>query len=58
MRVVAVTKSEDVPLKAVDGKQTFAYWNIVGLVQPIRLALTYSGDNDIVEIRLEPGFGT
>jgi glutathione S-transferase len=54
MPVIVVTKSEDVPLAAVDGKLTIVYWNIVGLVQPIRLLLAQA-DADYVDVRIEGG---
>ena len=54
MRVIVVTKSEDVPLAAVDGKLTLVYWNITGLVQPIRLVLAQAGA-DAVDVRIEGG---
>jgi glutathione S-transferase len=54
MRVIVVTKSEDIPLAAVDGKLTLVYWNIIGLVQPIRLVLAQAGA-DAVDVRIEGG---
>jgi glutathione S-transferase len=54
MSVVVVTKSQDVPLEPVDGKLTLVYWNITGLVQPIRLALVQAGA-DCVDVRIEAG---
>jgi glutathione S-transferase len=54
MRVIVATKSQDVPLAAVDGKLTLVYWNILGLVQPIRLVLAQAGA-DCVDVRIEGG---
>jgi glutathione S-transferase len=54
MRVLVVTKSKDIPLEAIDGKLTLVYWNITGLVQPIRLVLAQAGA-DCVDVRIDAG---
>ena len=52
--VIQATTAEDVPDKPVDGKPTLVYWDLVGLVQPARLALVYAGV-DFVDVRIEYG---
>jgi glutathione S-transferase len=52
MRVIVVSKAENVPDKPVDSKPTLVYWNILGLVQPTRLALVFAGV-DFVDVRIE-----
>lgn len=54
VKVVEVLKAEDVPNKLIDGKPTLVYWDIVGLVQPLRLALVYKGV-DYVDVRIQAG---
>jgi glutathione S-transferase len=54
VKVVDVLKAEDVPDKLIDGKPTLVYWDIVGLVQPLRLALVYKGV-DFVDVRIQAG---
>jgi glutathione S-transferase len=54
VKVVNVLKAEDVPDKVIDGKPTLVYWDIVGLVQPLRLALVYKGV-DFVDVRIHAG---
>jgi glutathione S-transferase len=54
MTVKVVHKSEEIPDKPIDGKPTLVYWNIVGLVLPIRLALVHAGV-DFEEVRIEAG---
>jgi glutathione S-transferase len=54
MRVIVVSKAEDVPDKTIDSKPTLVYWNILGLVQPTRLALVYAGV-DFVDVRIDAG---
>jgi glutathione S-transferase len=57
VKVVNVLKAEDVPLKVIDGKPTLVYWNLLGLVQPLRLALVYKGV-DFVDVRIHAGAPT
>jgi glutathione S-transferase len=54
VKVVEVLKVEDVPDKLIDGKPTLVYWDLVGLVQPLRLALVYKGV-DFVDVRIQAG---
>ena len=54
MRVIVVTKPTEIPHQPVEGKPTVVYWNIIGLVQSIRLALTYAGV-DFCDVRIDAG---
>jgi glutathione S-transferase len=57
VKVVEVLKAEDVPNTLIDGKPTLVYWDLVGLVQPARLALAYKGV-DFVDVRIKAGAPT
>jgi hypothetical protein len=52
--VIDVTRSDDVPIEAIEGKPTIVYWNIIGLAQSIRLTLVHAGV-DLVDVRIDPG---
>lgn len=54
MKVLSISKSEDVPLAAIDGKPTLVYWNSAGWSNPIRLALAVA-NADFVDVRIEAG---
>jgi glutathione S-transferase len=54
MRVVVVTQASDVPTKPIDGKPTYVYWNIIGLAQATRLALTCA-QVDCYDVRVDAG---
>ena len=53
-KVLVVTNVDDIPTKAIDGKPTLVYWNILCLAQCIRLALVDAGV-DFVDVRIEAG---
>jgi glutathione S-transferase len=54
MRTIIVTKPQDVPKGAIDGKPTVVYWDIVGLANSLRLAMVASGA-DFCDVRIAPG---
>jgi glutathione S-transferase len=54
MKAIVVSKSEEIPKEAIDGKPTIVYWNMLGLVQSIRLILAFVGV-DAVDVRIEAG---
>ena len=54
MKLIHVSKAEDIPRLPIDGKPTLVYWNILGLVQAIRIALAYL-EVDFVDVRIDPG---
>lgn len=47
-------KAQDIPKQAVEDKPTIVYWNILGLVQSIRLALVQA-QVDFVDVRIQVG---
>ena len=52
--IVQADTPDKIPLAPVEGKVTVVYWDICGLVQPIRLALALSGV-DFVDVRVDCG---
>ena len=37
-KVVTIKMASEVPLEPLDGKPTLVYWDIVGIVHPLRMA--------------------
>lgn len=52
--VIQADTPAKIPPAPVDGKPTVVYWDICGLVQPIRLALALAGV-DFVDVRVDCG---
>lgn len=52
VRVIVVTKCEDVPTKPVDDKPMLVYWNLLGLVQFNRFALIQA-NVDFCDVRID-----
>lgn len=52
--MVSPGDTDGVPTKEIDGKPTLVYWDLVGLVQPARLAMVYKGV-DFVDVRIQAG---